>query len=346
MGAAVAVPAAIGAAQLVSGLIQGRENAAATEEAAKRQAASQMATTALGAYAGGPWSATIPYMQENLSNLVSQYNDPNRQYINQNAGTNEGLNQAIQMGLSSTPYDTARTLTNQGISLTQSASGGLGNYLTQGQQNIGAGDITSYTNLLLDPSLINSQVDAYSRDIARNLGENVITGIRSADVATGNLGSSRGGIQEAIARRGAEDRIADFRGGLVSNAMNQAQNQLQSNVGNTMSGYRDLSNFGNATQQGAQNLLNLSQDQLIQLYNVGKAQQGIEQSNLNNQIGARDFGLTNQQNLANALQNYQGVGNLINYSALNPTLASPFGSTNKPVATSPYPGTVINIPKF
>jgi hypothetical protein len=344
MGAAVAVPAAMGAASLIGGIMQGRENEANQKYMTNKQIKAQQDQSAMGLYANGPWSATLPYMQSNLTNLVGQYNDPNRQYINTQAGASEGLNQAIAMGLDPTMYNTARFQSQNGLNLINQGGTGLQNYLNSGQQNVTGSNVADYASGLLNSNLINQQMDAYSNDIARNLGENQLTGIRSADIATGNLGSSRGGVQEAIARRGAEDRIAAFRGNLVGNALNEAGSQLQNNVQNTMSGYQNMLNAGNTAQQGAGNLLNLSQDQLTQLYNVGKAQQGVEQANLNNQIGQRDFNLMNQQALAGQLQNYQGVGNLINYGALNPTLANYKAYPDAPTVTPNYLN--LNFPRF
>lgn len=57
---------------------------------------------------------------------------------------------------------------------------------------------------------LNEQIDAASRDVMRNLNENEIRGIRQNANATGGANSSRAGAAEAIATRGAADRVGDI----------------------------------------------------------------------------------------------------------------------------------------
>lgn len=57
---------------------------------------------------------------------------------------------------------------------------------------------------------LNDQIDAASRDVMRNLNENDIRTIRQNANATGGANSSRAAAMEAIATRGAADRVGDI----------------------------------------------------------------------------------------------------------------------------------------
>lgn len=53
-------------------------------------------------------------------------------------------------------------------------------------------------------------IDSASRDVARTLGENTLPNLQNAITNAGGRNSSRAGAAEAVARRGAEDRVADL----------------------------------------------------------------------------------------------------------------------------------------
>lgn len=67
---------------------------------------------------------------------------------------------------------------------------------------------------------LDGQIDAVSRDVVRNLQENELTGNASMAAASGNSGSSRRAVMDAIAQRGAADRVADISAGLRGGAYN------------------------------------------------------------------------------------------------------------------------------
>lgn len=83
------------------------------------------------------------------------------------------------------------------------------------QANIAAA--TAYAN---NPA-IDGMIDAASRDVKRNLYEQQVPGVRRASTGTGNINSSRSGAMEAIAHRGASDRIADISAGIRGDAFNR-----------------------------------------------------------------------------------------------------------------------------
>lgn len=301
-GAGMALGGGLG---LLGSIMQGQENAKISNINAQNQM--------YQASGSSPRKEVLPFLDENLKALVEAYK--NRSYIPTTAGSTTGLNKAIDLGLNTDVFQRLKELSGSGLDTMKTGVGGLEKIATTGSYAVNPQQITEYANSLINPSLINSQVDAYSRDIARNLGENQITGIREADIATGNLGSSRGGIQEAIARRGAEDRIANFRGqlygDLYGNALTKAQNQLNQNAQGEAEAYGRLLGAGTQIQGSGDQLLKLNQNQLDQLASTGKLQQILEQGNINNQIGARDFGVSDLTKLNQLLMANASVGNYI-----------------------------------
>ncbi len=61
-----------------------------------------------------------------------------------------------------------------------------------------------------------SPLDLYSKNVGRNIDENVMPGINNAAIGTGNMANSRAGIMEGLARRGGAEAIADYGGNLTS----------------------------------------------------------------------------------------------------------------------------------
>jgi hypothetical protein len=67
---------------------------------------------------------------------------------------------------------------------------------------------------------LQSQIDAVGSDIRRNLGENIMPSIDRAATASGNINSSRAGIAEGIAARGANEELARSAASMRYNAYN------------------------------------------------------------------------------------------------------------------------------
>lgn len=85
-------------------------------------------------------------------------------------------------------------------------------------QGLNPNDLSRYIN----NDILSGQINAASRDVVRNLTENVKPTIAANASMTGNSGSSRRAVQDAIAERGAADRVADISAGMRGNAYNQA----------------------------------------------------------------------------------------------------------------------------
>lgn len=113
------------------------------------------------------------------------------------------------------------------------------------QANIAAA--TAYAN---NPA-IQGMIDANSRDITRNLSEDILPGIDRAASASGNINSSRAGVASGIAQRGAADRIGDIsaqiRGDAYNKGLSLAQADRSTNLsalGQAASAYGNLASFG------------------------------------------------------------------------------------------------------
>lgn len=92
-------------------------------------------------------------------------------------------------------------------------------------------------------------IDAASRDVTRNLLENQLPSLALGATGTGNINSTRAGVQQAIAERGAAERLADIssniRGQFFQTGLSQAQNQYNQNLQNQLAANQALqSAFG------------------------------------------------------------------------------------------------------
>lgn len=106
---------------------------------------------------------------------------------------------------------------------------GQGGYQAPTQQGVNMDTVGS----LINNDILQGQIDASTRDIGRGLTEQTLPGIASQSVATGNVGSTRRGVAEGIATRGAQDRASDvaaqIRGGAYNQALGIGANQAAAN---------------------------------------------------------------------------------------------------------------------
>lgn len=190
-----------------------------------------------------PWKAQQPYLLDAFKNAQNIFN--------QQSGT------PFYDGGLYAPMD---PLTKQGVDATAGYATGAGNAAATGVANsaspllsAGQGSLDLYGNLATaaqaDPTqanitnaglyannpFINGQIDAASRDVVRNLGENIIPGINRNASGSGNINSTRTGMAEGIAKRGAADRIADIastmRGAAYDRGLGLSESARTSNLG-------------------------------------------------------------------------------------------------------------------
>jgi len=82
---------------------------------------------------------------------------------------------------------------------------------------------------------VSGSLDAVNRQVNRQLSEQTIPGVQDEAIGAGQFGSSRQGVSEGIARRGAQDTIADTTARITMQAAEQQRAQQQQ-VMDTMMG--------------------------------------------------------------------------------------------------------------
>lgn len=281
---------------------------------------------------GIPWPGS-QYVGVNPQQLLGQQmtldwaNGPMQALSNQ--GYQLGTNLQNQGALSANnAQNWANGGFNQGTALTNNAVNSIAAY---GQQGMGAG--ASGINALMDAyqragedrtgaivqaaneyannPVINGAIDAASRDVTRNLQENELTSLNRQASLGGNLNSSRAGAAQAIAERGAADRIADISSTMRSQAYQQgltmAQNQDQFGTGALLNAGNSLSDVGNARAGILGNAANLSEQQRVANMGFQMDANGQLQNTLNQGMNMADQASRFGYGAANANQD---IGNI------------------------------------
>lgn len=145
----------------------------------------------------------------------------------------------------------------------------------------------------MNNDVLNSQIDAASRDVMRNFQENDLTSIASNAAGTGNSGSSRAGVMAGIAARGAGDRIGDISASMRGQAYNTGLG-IEANRAAQNAGFQQQTNQAN---QGAYN--NMLQ------YGTSMGQNAYNTNQQNQQFGASTAQQLGQQGYNNMMA---GVG--------------------------------------
>ena len=263
-----------------------------------------------------------PYIDNIYANAGSLYNNygmPDRQVADINPVLAQGLGQ--QYGFS---QGTGNDIFQQQLMQSLSNTGGFntagnaaatmaGGNVYGAPMNRGI-DMRTAAQASYNPYL-DGQIDAASRDVVRNLGENQLTGNAAMAAGTGNSGSSRRAVMDAIAMRGAGDRVAD----ISSNMRGQAYN-----TGLGISAQQGLANQNAMLGTNSLNAGLMGQGANL-AYNIGQAGQAgmgqAYQTGVNNAQLAQDTGgqlrqyqqqlldtqYSNQMNPYNSLQMYKSL---------------------------------------
>ena len=191
-----------------------------------------------------PWSVQQPYLKTGFNSAAGLYN----QYMG-----SPWYQGQLYAGMN--PYQTgaasgaANYAMGQGMGLSQGMVNDSQQFLGQSPAYLAAANRLSNWNpsdptqsniasagQYADNPYLNGAIDAASRDVTRNLTEDVLPGINRGAAAGGNTNSTRTGIAEGIALRGAQDRIGDIsstiRADAYNNGLSMAENARQSNMGN------------------------------------------------------------------------------------------------------------------
>lgn len=184
--------------------------------------------------------------------------------------------------------------------------------LTSARAGQGALDPTRSLSSLLTGNVVNpylqQQSDAMVNQLTRNLNENVMPGIRSEALASGQYGGSRQGIAEGLAASRLNQDLAPALTNLFGGAFENAQQRMAgtanalneqafqnaaNNANLSMGGQQFNANLGlqNNAQQMARNQANLGNR--MQAINIANASQGLLSGD--NALRAQQLGLQSQQ---------------------------------------------------
>ena len=202
--------------------------------------------------------------------------------VQETADYTQGLNRAIRTLTDSNVATTGRDLLEGRTGSADVASRAARAYATDPTRFAEGGRSATAAQLgevdlgaverLTDNPVLNAQIDAALRDVQRNLGESTLPNIGlQFSRGVGGAGSSRRGVAEAIAARGARDRAADVAAGLRGDAYARA---LGIQTG------REEADVGR--QQQAETL---TTEQLNRLYGLGGQ---LRETGLARQEGAGD----------------------------------------------------------
>lgn len=197
---------------------------------------------AVGAIAGGllgskkqttsstsaPWSAQQPYLKAGMQDAAYQYGQQRSSpyysgdmYANMDPRTSQALQGLFAYGPQGAAN--ANALTGNGISLLASGGANLGaasNRLSGFNPSDPTQANITNAGLYANNPALDGAIDAASRDVTRNLSEVELPGINRNSVSGGNTNSTRTGIAEGIALRGAGDRIGDIASNMRYDAYN------------------------------------------------------------------------------------------------------------------------------
>jgi hypothetical protein len=195
-----------------------------------------------------PWKAQQPYLKtgfQSAAGLYGQYMDAPWYQGQIYAGMN-GMQQGAANGAADYAGGQGMDLSQGMVNDSEQYLAQSGNYLANANRmaNFNPADPTqqniqnagAYSN---NPN-IDGAIDAASRDVTRNLTEVQLPGINRAAAGSGNTNSSRTGVAEGIAMRGAGDRIGDIastiRADAYNNGLNLSEQGRQANMQGMLQG--------------------------------------------------------------------------------------------------------------
>jgi hypothetical protein len=244
----------------------------------------------------GPSSFQAPYLTEAFNSAKGIYNSSKdspyyqgETYAGMSAEAKSALDK-LKAYASGQGLDTAATLGNLGSQMAgygAKAGSTLDQFAAMAGQDPTQANIAAATAYANNPA-IQGMIDANSRDVTRNLSEDILPGIDRAASGAGNLNSSRAGVASGIAQRGAADRIADISATLRGNAYDRGLSLAQSDRATNLSALgQAASSYGNLASFGV-DALGRSTDAAYGAYDAIKGADAAEQGDRQGQLTA-DF---------------------------------------------------------
>lgn len=268
--------------------------------------------------ANSPWSEAQPYIISGYEKALPALDDAlamgaysgdrvadldpyQKQAANQTANwaSNQGVDTA------NTLYGGGKTMAGAGANYGNNA----GALFAQAGQDM-TGSFLNQANAYANNPYVDGLIDANSRDIVRNLNENQLPALNLAAAGSGNTNSTRTGVAQAIAERGAADRLADvsnnIRSSFFSKGLDMARDQYNTQQGQALAANGQL---GTAFGMGNQALIAGQQangNNFDQLNAAGSMFQGQAQNELN---AAQQAHAEQQNNQLDLLGKYMSIIN-------------------------------------
>lgn len=154
---------------------------------------------------------------------------------------------------------------------------------------------------------VNGLIDASSRDVTRQLFERELPGLNRSASGTGNLNSTRTGVESAILKRGAADRLTDQSNQIRSSFFDKGVNQFNQNLSNALNTNNQLLQAGNF----GINAMGGSQDFGLKAFTGGQQSGGVFNVQDQNLLDAEKARFDETQgNLLNALRNIGAISGI------------------------------------
>lgn len=229
-------------------------------------------------------------------------------------GTAYGVGSNMVAGGANASQGTNMALNYAGGAMGGNAQGGINTAMGagQGMANLtgmmGAANNNGFNQAKVDSAMaaampgLQNQITGATRDIFRDLQENQLTGIGSQAAGSGNSGSSRAGMMEGIATRGAMDRSSDVAANIFQNA-NNMYTGMEANRAAQNAGFQQQANQSN--QSAYNNMLQ---------YGTGMGQNAYNTNQQNQQFGAsmaQQLGQQGYNNMMAGVGMQQGAGQYI-----------------------------------
>jgi hypothetical protein len=229
-------------------------------------------------------------------------------------GTAYGVGSNMVAGGANASQGTNMALNYAGGAMGGNAQGGINTAMGagQGMANLtgmmGAANNNGFNQAKVDSAMaaampgLQNQITGATRDILRDLQENQLTGIGSQAAGSGNSGSSRAGMMEGIATRGAMDRSSDVAANIFQNA-NNMYTGMEANRAAQNAGFQQQANQSN--QSAYNNMLQ---------YGTGMGQNAYNTNQQNQQFGAsmaQQLGQQGYNNMMAGVGMQQGAGQYI-----------------------------------
>lgn len=201
--------------------------------------------------------------------------------------------------------------------------------MTQARAGQGVLDPTNAMQKMLsgrpDNPYLQQQIDAMSQNMARNVNENVMPGLRSEALASGQYGGSRQGIAEGLAMSRMNQDLAPAITNLLGGSYENAQNRMFGTANNLNDqAFQNANQFNNQSFQNAN--MNADRNMNTQQFNanLGLQNNNQEMQRQEQRVNNRQEGLDMmEQGLGmqdNQFQNYiqnQLLPNQLSWNNLN-----------------------------